>query len=188
MSGDRVRDEAGEPTGGGDDGERRGPAGGERRGEARMIDVGGKEVTRRRAVAEGRIRTSRETLRAIREGRVEKGDVLTVARLAAIGGAKRTPDLLPLCHPLPLEGVDVEIETDDSLPGLRIRVAASAEARTGVEMEALTAVAAGLLAVYDMCKSIDRAMTLEEIRLLEKRGGRSGVWKRVDPGPDAPSP
>lgn len=147
-------------------------------GRARMVDVSGKPPTRRRAVAEGCIRMRPETLAAVRDESVEKGDVLTVARLASVGGAKRTADLVPLCHPLPLDGIDVEVTEDDDLPGLRIRVAVTTEARTGVEMEALTAVAAGLLAVYDMCKAMDRGMTLEGIRLLEKTGGRSGTWKR----------
>lgn len=154
-------------------------------GRARMVDVSGKDVTRRRAVAEGTIRMEPETLRAIRANEVEKGDVLTVARLAAIGGAKRTADLVPLCHPLPLDAVDVDVAPQPDVPGLRLRVAASTESRTGVEMEALTGVAVGLLAVYDMCKGIDRAMTLGEIRLLEKTGGRSGRWTRGSEQGDA---
>lgn len=148
------------------------------RGRARMVDVSGKPVTRRTAVAEGRLRMQGGTLDAIREGEVAKGDVLTVARLAAVGGAKRTSELIPLCHPLPLEAIDVEIDPLPELPGVSVRVAVSTEARTGVEMEALTAVTAGLLAVYDMCKSRDRGMTLEGVRLLEKRGGTSGDWTR----------
>ena len=147
-------------------------------GRARMVDVSGKPVSRRTAVAEGRIRMEASTLSAIRDGAVEKGDVLTVARMAAIGGAKRTSDLVPLCHPLPLEAVEVEIEAAPSLPGLRVRIAVSAEARTGVEMEALSAVSAGLLAIYDMCKGRDRGMEIEAVRLLEKRGGTSGDWSR----------
>ena len=147
-------------------------------GRARMVDVSGKPVSRRTAVAEGRIRMEASTLSAIRDGEVGKGDVLTVARLAAIGGAKRTSELVPLCHPLPLESVEVEIDAMPSLPGLRVRAAVSAEARTGVEMEALTAVSAGLLAIYDMCKSRDRGMEIEAVRLLEKRGGTSGDWSR----------
>ena len=147
-------------------------------GRARMVDVGGKAVTARRAVAEGRIRMSADTLRAIRDRAVPKGDVLAVARIAAIGGAKRTADLVPLCHPLPLHGVTVDIEVEEDPPALRIRVETRTEARTGIEMEALCAVSAGLLAVYDMCKGRDRAMELEAIRLLEKDGGRSGSWRR----------
>lgn len=154
-------------------------------GRARMVDVGDKPVSRRRAVAEGRIRMEPGTLEAIREGAVAKGDALAVARLAAVGGAKRTPELVPLCHPLPLDAVDVGITDVDDPPGLRVRVAVSAEARTGVEMEALTAVSAALLALYDMCKGRDRAMTMGGIRLLEKEGGTSGPWRRAETDTDA---
>ena len=145
-------------------------------GRARMVDVSDKPVSRRVAEAEGSIAMKRETLAAIGSGATPKGDVLAVARLAAIGGAKRTAELIPLCHPLPLDVVDVVVEADEELPGLRVRVRASAEARTGVEMEAMCAVAAGLLAVYDMCKGIDRGMSIGPIRLLTKRGGTSGSW------------
>ncbi|MFQ5530652.1 MAG: cyclic pyranopterin monophosphate synthase MoaC [Gemmatimonadota bacterium] len=148
-------------------------------GRARMVDVGNKPMTRRRATAEGSIRMEPETLNAIRSGGVKKGDVLAVARLAAIGGAKRTADTIPLCHPLPLDSVAVEMETDEELPGVRIRVETSVEARTGVEMEALCGVSAGLLAVYDMCKGMDRGMQISEIRLVAKQGGRSGAWNRA---------
>lgn len=150
-------------------------------GHARMVDVGAKAVTHRRALAEGSIRMDRKTLQAILDQRVEKGDVLAVARIAAVGGAKRTSDIVPLCHPLPLHGVTVEIEVLDELPGLRLTAETTTEARTGVEMEALCAVSAGLLAVYDMCKSMDRAMELGAVRLLEKDGGRSGMWRRREP-------
>lgn len=143
-----------------------------------MVDVGDKPATRRRAVAEGLIRMRRETLDAIREGRVEKGEALVVARIAAIAGAKNASGTIPLCHPVPLDAVDVDLEPDRDLPGFRLRVAASAEWRTGVEMEALAGVSAGLLALYDMCKAMDRGMTLGPIRLLEKHGGRSGSWQR----------
>lgn len=145
-------------------------------GRARMVDVSDKPISRRVAVAEGAVSMEQETLAAIRSGETPKGDVPTVARLAAIGGAKRAAQLIPLCHPLPLEAVDVEIEFDDELPGLRLRVRVSAESRTGVEMEAMTAVAIGALAIYDMVKGIDRALSIGPIRLLEKRGGRSGTW------------
>ncbi len=145
-------------------------------GRARMVDVSGKPVSRRVAEAEGSIAMKRETLAAIGSGATPKGDVLAVAKLAAIGGAKRTAELIPLCHPLPLDVVDVVVEADEELPGLRVRVRASAEARTGVEMEAMCAVAVGLLAVYDMCKGIDRGMSIGPIRLLTKRGGTSGSW------------
>lgn len=150
------------------------------RGNARMVDVGGKPMTRRRARATGAIRMAPATLTAIQAGGVPKGDVLAVARLAAIGGAKRTADTVPLCHPLPLDSVVVELEMDSGLPGVRISVEASVEARTGVEMEALCGVSAGLLAVYDMCKGMDRGMEISEIWLVTKQGGRSGVWRRSD--------
>ena len=153
------------------------------RGNARMVDVGEKPMTRRRARATGRIRMAPATLTAIQAGGVPKGDVLAVARLAAIGGAKRTADTVPLCHPLPLDSVVVELEMDSGLPGVRISVEASVEARTGVEMEALCGVSAGLLAVYDMCKGMDRGMEISEIWLVTKQGGRSGVWRRSDEAP-----
>ncbi|WP_419936443.1 cyclic pyranopterin monophosphate synthase MoaC [Candidatus Palauibacter sp.] len=145
-------------------------------GRVRMVDVGEKPLTRRVAVAEGRIRMRRATLDAIRGGEIEKGEALAVARIAAIQGAKAASTLVPLCHPIPLDAVDIEIEAVESLPGYRLSVRAAAEWRTGVEMEALAGVAAGLLALYDMCKAIDRGMSLGPIRLLEKRGGRSGTW------------
>ena len=142
-----------------------------------MVDVGGKEVTRRVAVAEGRIVTSHETAAAIAGGENPKGDVLAVARLAGIMGAKRTAELIPLCHPLPLDAVEVELTADPDLPGVRVTATARVEGRTGVEMEALTAVSCALLTVYDMCKARDRGMVVEGIRLLRKEGGRSGTWK-----------
>lgn len=150
-------------------------------GRARMVDVGDKAVTRRRALAEGSIRMERKTLMAILDRDVAKGDVLAVARIAAVGGAKRTADLIPLCHPLPIHSVSVEIEAAEDLPGLRLTVETSTEARTGVEMEALCAVSAGLLAVYDMCKGMDRGMEIGPVLLLEKEGGRSGMWRRREP-------
>lgn len=145
-------------------------------GRPRMVDVGGKPRTRRVAVAEGRIRMAPATLDAIREGRTPKGDVLAVARIAGITGGKKTPDLIPLCHPLPLTSLDVELEPDPELPGIRARAVARVVGRTGVEMEALTAVATALLTVYDMAKGMDRSMALEGIRLVRKEGGRSGIW------------
>lgn len=163
------------PTGP-DEGELPSPTHLDEEGRARMVDVSEKAPSRRTAVAEGEIRMRTATLEAIRRGEVSKGEVLTVARLAAIAGAKRTPELIPLCHPLPLDRVETEIRPDPELPGLRLRVTASAEARTGVEMEAMMAVSAGLLAIYDMCKAVDRGMTVGPIRLLEKRGGSSGHW------------
>jgi cyclic pyranopterin phosphate synthase len=146
------------------------------RGNPRMVDVGEKEVTRRRAIAEGHITTSPETLAAIASGSVAKGNVLLIAQLAGIQGAKRTADLIPLCHPLALSSVKVEVEVDEGLPGVRARAEARVEGRTGVEMEALTAVSCALLTIYDMCKALDRGMRIGGIRLLQKEGGRSGTW------------
>ncbi len=145
-------------------------------GNPRMVDVGEKGVTRRRAVAEGRILTSAETLEAIAGGKTPKGNVLVVAQLAGIMAAKRTAELIPLCHPLPITSVRVELELDRALPGVRARAEVRVEGRTGVEMEALTAVSAALLTVYDMCKALDRSMEIGGVRLLRKEGGRSGVW------------
>jgi cyclic pyranopterin phosphate synthase len=150
------------------------------KGRARMVDVSDKTISRRVALAEGTVTMGSGTLAAIRGGEVPKGDVLTVARLAAIGGAKHTAQLIPLCHPLPIEAIDVEIDLDDDLPGLRLRVRVSAESRTGVEMEAMSAVAIGALAIYDMVKGIDRGLAIGPIRLLEKRGGRSGTWTAAE--------
>jgi cyclic pyranopterin phosphate synthase len=144
-----------------------------------MVDVSAKGVTAREAVARGEVTMQAATLAAIAAGGVPKGDVLAVARLAGIMAAKRTADLIPLCHPLPLSHVDVELTPDPG--GLRVRIESRVrvEARTGVEMEALTAVAVAGLTLYDMCKAIDRGMTIGPIRLLEKRGGRSGVYRRA---------
>ncbi len=147
-------------------------------GRARMVDVGPKRATARRAVAEGAIEMSGEAFALVKANRVEKGDVLRVSELAGIGGAKRTADLIPLCHPLALDHVGVKATLDPRLPGVRVRAEARLKGRTGVEMEALTACAVALLAVYDMVKAVDRGMTIGEIRLLAKSGGRSGPWKR----------
>jgi cyclic pyranopterin phosphate synthase len=145
-------------------------------GRAQMVDVGDKEVTRRVAIARGSIRMLPETLGVIREGRVKKGDVIAIARIAAIQGAKRTADLIPLCHPLALTRVTVDFEFDDVLPGVRCSAQVETIGRTGVEMEALTAVQIGLLTIYDMCKAVDRGMVMTEIGLVEKIGGKSGHW------------
>jgi cyclic pyranopterin monophosphate synthase len=145
-------------------------------GTPRMVDVGDKEVTSRVAVAEGTIRMAAATLDAIVRGETPKGSVLTVAQLAGIMAAKRTADLIPLCHPLALSSVRVTLEPAASVPGIRARAEVRVEGRTGVEMEALTAVSAALLTVYDMCKALDRGMELGGIRLLRKEGGRSGTW------------
>lgn len=146
------------------------------RGDARMVDVGDKPVTRRSATAEGFVRLGPDALAAVVERRAKKGDVLAIAQLAAIQGAKRTSDLIPLCHPLPISAVDVELTVEGST--VRCVATVRTEGRTGVEMEALTAVSAGLLTVYDMLKAVDRGMELGPVRLLEKSGGRSGTWRR----------
>jgi len=146
-------------------------------GAPRMVDVGEKEVTSRRATAEGVIRMSAETLDAITGVRTPKGDVLQVARIAGIMAAKRTGDLIPLCHPLPISGVRLELTAAPGLPGVEARAEVRVEARTGVEMEALTAVSVALLTVYDMCKAMDRGMVIERVRLLRKAGGASGDWQ-----------
>jgi cyclic pyranopterin phosphate synthase len=146
------------------------------RGQARMVDVTGKGVTRRVARAAGRIRMQPATLRRISAGAASKGDVLGVARIAAIQAAKRTAELIPLCHPLALTHVAVDFTLERKAGAVRCEATVATTGRTGVEMEALTAVAAGLLTIYDMCKAADRGMRLESIGLLEKRGGKSGHW------------
>jgi cyclic pyranopterin phosphate synthase len=146
-------------------------------GEARMVDVGAKPDTARAARAAGEIRMSSETLEAIRSNALAKGDVVAVARVAGVMAAKRTAELIPLCHPLPLTDVDVRIAVDESLPGLRVEATARTVGKTGVEMEALTAVSVTLLTIYDMAKSLDKRMRIGSIRLLEKSGGRSGSWR-----------
>ena len=145
-------------------------------GEAHMVDVGDKNETRRVAVARGSIVMLPATLALIRDGKARKGDVLGVARIAAIQGAKRTADLIPLCHPLALTRVAVEFEIDETLSGVRCEVRVETVGRTGVEMEALTAVQIGLLTVYDMCKAVDRGMTITDVKVMEKHGGKSGDW------------
>ena len=143
-------------------------------GNAKMVDVGDKEVTSREAVARGHVSIRPETLRLIKEGLMKKGDVLTIAQLAGIMGAKKTSELIPLCHPLPLDRVDVDLELDEREGRINITVTAKTTARTGVEMEALTAVSVAALTLYDMCKSVDRGMRIEAVRLVKKSGGRSG--------------
>ena len=142
-----------------------------------MVDVSGKDRTARVAVAEGRVRMAAATLRAILAGDAKKGDVIGAARIAGIMAAKKTSDLIPLCHPLQLSKVLVDIAPDEALPGLAVRAEARCVGSTGVEMEALTAVAVACLTVYDMAKAIDRGMIVEAIRLVEKRGGKSGEWR-----------
>ena len=147
-------------------------------GRAKMVDVSSKEVTARMARATGSIRMKAETLDAIRSNAVAKGDVLGVARIAGIMAAKRTAELIPLCHPLPLTDVSVDIAFDDALPGLRVEAAARTAAQTGVEMEAIVAVSVTLVTVYDMAKAVDKSMVIGEISLAEKVGGKSGHWYR----------
>ncbi len=145
-------------------------------GQAHMVDVGAKTETARLARAGGRIRMRPATFELIRSGSSQKGDVLGVARIAAIQAAKRTADLIPLCHPIPLTRVAVEFELDETDSSVACTATAETFGRTGVEMEALTAAAAALLTVYDMCKAVDRGMVIESVRLLEKSGGKSGHW------------
>lgn len=147
-------------------------------GQAHMVDVSAKLPTARVAVAAGRICMAPDTLALIREGRAGKGDVLGVARIAAIQGAKRTADLIPLCHPLSLSRVAVHFEFEASPPAVRCEVTAQTVGPTGVEMEALTAVQVGLLTIYDMCKAADKGMLITDVGLMEKQGGKSGPWRR----------
>jgi cyclic pyranopterin monophosphate synthase len=146
-------------------------------GAANMVDVSGKKVTERAASAEGRVVMQPETLRIIREGDAKKGDVLGTARLAGIMAAKRTHELIPLCHPLLLSKIRVECEIDDALPGVHVTAEVKVSGQTGVEMEALTAVSVACLTVYDMVKAVDRAMRIEGVRVLTKSGGRSGPYE-----------
>ena len=150
-------------------------------GRARMVDVGGKPESRRTAVAEGWVRMSTEAFEQVRGQALAKGDPLAVAEVAGVLGAKRTGELIPLCHPLPLDQVRVEASLAPELPGVRITATTSVVARTGVEMEALTAVAVACLTVYDMVKAVDRSMVIEGIRLLRKTGGTRGDWERDPP-------
>jgi len=146
-------------------------------GQAHMVDVAAKAATHRMAVAGGQIRMQASTFELIAAGNAKKGDVIGVARIAAIQAAKRTAELIPLCHPLALTRVTADFVLDASLPGVRCTVTAETVGATGVEMEALTAVQIGLLTIYDMCKAVDRGMVIEQVRLVEKRGGKSGHWR-----------
>ena len=150
----------------------------DQRGQAHMVDVGGKDETHRIARASGRIKMLRTTLAMITAGTAKKGDVLGIARIAAIQGAKRTADLIPLAHPLGLTRVSVDFAADARKNAVTCVAQTETRGRTGVEMEALTAVAAGLLTIYDMCKAVDRGMRIEDICLVEKKGGKSGHWIR----------
>lgn len=147
-------------------------------GRARMVDITGKPVTERMAKAKGTIRMQHETLEAIRSGSAKKGDVIAVARIAGILAAKRTADLIPLCHPIPLTDVDLTIELDDDLPGARVTSTAKTAAQTGVEMEAIVAASVTLLTIFDMVKGLDRTLEIGEITVTEKLGGKSGHWVR----------
>ena len=149
-------------------------------GKAVMVDVSDKDVTDRIATAGGMVVMAPETLALIEQGGVKKGDVLSVARLAGIMGAKKTPELIPLCHPLALNSIDVVLSLDSDRNAVDIRATCRVAGRTGVEMEALTAVSIAALTIYDMCKAVDREMRLTDIRLLEKSGGRSGVFRAQD--------
>lgn len=149
-------------------------------GEAHIVDVSDKPVTSRVATAESRLRMQPATLAAILAGEIPKGDVLAVARVAGIQAAKKCPDLIPLCHPLALSSVEIDIAQDPDLPGLIVRATCKVTGQTGVEMEALTAATVASLTLYDMCKAIDRGMTIEHVGLLTKSGGSSGAWRRDD--------
>ena len=143
-------------------------------GKARMVDVSGKPDTERLAIAKGEVHMKQETLDLIRAGHIKKGDVLSIAQIAGISASKRTADLIPLCHPLPLTKVDVDLALDNSIPGVQITATAKTIGKTGVEMEALTAVCVAALTVYDMAKAAEKTMQIQNIRLVEKHGGRSG--------------
>jgi cyclic pyranopterin phosphate synthase len=151
-------------------------------GEAHMVDVGAKAESERTAIAEGTVTMRAETLRMILDGNAKKGDVMGTARIAGIMAAKKTHELIPLCHPLLLTKVSVDIEPDDTLPGLRVRALARVTGKTGVEMEALTATSVACLTIYDMAKAVDRGMVIGDIRLVSKSGGKSGDYKIEEQG------
>ena len=152
----------------------------DKEGGANMVDVSPKEISDRIAIASGQVRMNVETLESILAGNAKKGDVIGVARIAGILAAKKTSDLIPLCHQLSLSKVSIEIEPDKNLPGLQIRATAKVSGKTGVEMEALTAVSITCLTIYDMAKAIDRGMVIENISLIEKSGGKSGSWSSIE--------
>ena len=147
-------------------------------GEAHMVDVASKEITAREATATGKVKMQANTLKTVLEGNAKKGDVLATARISGIMAAKRTSDLIPLCHPIGLSKVTVDISPDESLPGFEVKATASVSGQTGVEMEALTACSVACLTIYDMVKAVDRGMEITDIVLAEKKGGKSGHWKR----------
>ena len=146
-------------------------------GSVNMVDVGSKSETSRQAIAEGEVKMQLETLRLIQEGNMKKGDVLTTAKIAGILGAKHTSDLIPLCHPLQIDKIDIEMVIDEDLPGIRIRATVSIIGKTGVEMEALTAVAITALTIYDMAKAVEKTMIIQNVHLVEKKGGKSGTFQ-----------
>ena len=146
-------------------------------GHARMVDIGGKNLTHRVATAGAEVVVSRPTIESVVDGTVPKGDVLAVARVAGILGGKRTPDLIPLTHPIGIDSLNVDVTTDESIPGIRIEATATTTGKTGVEMEAMTAVSVAALTVYDMLKSREKGVRITNIRLIHKRGGKSGEWK-----------
>ena len=152
-------------------------------GRAAMVDVSGKAVTSRKAIAVGQVKMAPETLALVQKGGNKKGDVFSVAELAGIMGAKKTSDLIPLCHPLPLSKVKVRIEIDEKLPGLTVSAETKTSGQTGVEMEALTAVSVACLTIYDMLKAADKLMIIGDILLTEKQGGKSGNWTRMKTNP-----
>ena len=149
-------------------------------GRAKMVDVGEKDVTRRTAVAAGRVLVSPETLALIRSGGMKKGDVLTVAQVAGVMGAKRTPDVIPMCHPILIDGIDLRLWLDESRLSVEIEASVSCSGRTGVEMEALTAVSTAALTVYDMCKAVQKDMVISDVRLISKAGGVHGDYRRTE--------
>jgi len=149
-------------------------------GRARMVDVGEKQTSKRVAVAQGRVLVNQETFSLIRSGGMKKGDVLTVAQIAGIMGAKKTPDLIPMCHPILMDGIDLELTLNEQRCSVEIRATVSCVGRTGVEMEALTAVSAAALTVYDMCKAVQKDMVISDIRLMSKNGGVHGDYRRED--------
>lgn len=149
-------------------------------GTARMVDVGAKAESQRLAVASGRITMAPEALAAVREGNAPKGDVLGTARIAGIMAGKKTAELIPMCHPLPIDAINIDFEFEEN--GVRVTATAAITGKTGVEMEAITAVSVALLTIYDMTKALDKGMVIEDVRLIEKRGGKSGIWRAEDAG------
>ncbi len=149
-------------------------------GRAKMVDVGEKPVSQRRAVAAGRVLVNEKTFALIRSGGMKKGDVLTVAQIAGVMGAKKTPDLIPMCHPILMDGIDLELHLDESRCSVEITATVTCDGRTGVEMEALTAVSTAALTVYDMCKAVQKDMTITDIRLVRKTGGVHGDYLREE--------